>query len=65
MVRDPEPPWLDVGGLKVRLSFNFSELFAYDWIYAASFAVHLSSVYLAGYSGRVVVVDENVRDWGR
>jgi hypothetical protein len=59
IVRDPEPPWLDVGGLKVRLSFNFGELFASDWIYAASFAAHSNSVYLASYSGRVVVVDEN------
>jgi hypothetical protein len=42
--RDPQgrqrlPPWLDVGGFKVRLSFNFGELFASDWIYPASFAV--------------------------
>jgi hypothetical protein len=59
IVRDPEPPWLDVGGLKVRLSFNFGDLFASDWIYAASFAAHSNSVYLASYSGRVVVVDEN------
>ena len=50
---------MDVGGLKVRLSFNFGELFASDWIYAASFAAHSNSVYLASYSGRVVVVDEN------
>src|SRR6202162_2889356 len=59
IVRDPQPPWLEVGGLKVRLSFNFGELFAADWIYAASFAAHSNSVYLASYSGRVVVVDEN------
>jgi DnaJ-like protein len=59
IVSEPEPPWLDVGGLKVRLSFNFGELFASDWIYAASFAAHSNSVYLASYSGRVVVVDEN------
>jgi hypothetical protein len=59
IVRDPEPPWLDIGGFKVRLSFNFGELFASDWIYAASFAAHSNSVYLASYSGRVVVLDEN------
>ena len=28
-------------------------------IYAAGFAAHSNSVYLASYSGRVVVVDEN------
>jgi DnaJ domain len=59
IVSDPEPPWLDVDGFKVRLSFNFGEFFASDWIYAASFAAHSNSVYLASYSGRVVVVDEN------
>jgi DnaJ domain len=59
IVRESEPPWLDVGGLKVRLSVNFGELFASDWIYAASFAAHSNSVYLASYSGRVVVLDEN------
>jgi hypothetical protein len=32
---------------------------ASDWIYAASFAARSNSVYLASYSGRVVVVDEN------
>jgi DnaJ domain len=58
IVSDPEPPW-DVGGFKVRLSFNFGELFASDWIYAASFAAHSNSVYLASYGGRVVVLDEN------
>jgi DnaJ domain len=59
IVGDSEPPWLDVGGLKVRLSVNFGELLASDWIYAASFAARSNSVYLASYSGRVVVVDEN------
>jgi hypothetical protein len=48
IVRDPEPPWLDVGGFKVRLSFNFGELFASDWIYAASFAAHSNSSVMVG-----------------
>jgi hypothetical protein len=38
--------------------FRFgSELLACDWIYAADFAAHSNRVYLAAYSGRVVMVD--------
>ena len=59
IVSDSEPPSWDVDGFKVRLSVNFGELFASDWTYAASFAARSNSVYLASYSGRVVVVDEN------
>jgi DnaJ domain len=36
-----------------------SELYAADWIYAASFGARSDAVYLAGYAGRIVVVDEN------
>src|SRR5208282_2586021 len=36
-----------------------SELYAADWIYAASFAARSDAVYLAGYAGRIVVLDEN------
>jgi hypothetical protein len=36
-----------------------SELYAADWIYAASFAARSDAVYLAGYGGRIVVLDEN------
>ncbi len=37
------------------------ELHAADWIYAACFAARSESVYLAGYSGRIVLVDGNGR----
>jgi len=35
------------------------EIIVADWIYAASFAASSNAVYLAGYSGRIIVVDEN------
>ena len=34
------------------------EINASDWIYAAGFAAHSDGAYLAGYSGRVILVDE-------
>ncbi len=39
--------------------FREMERDAADWVYAASFAASSDAVYLAGYSGRVVVIDEN------
>ena len=50
----------EVGGLKVTMSMGMmaGEIHASDWIYAACFAAKVDSVYLAGYSGRVVQVDE-------
>ena len=40
-------------------AMEVSEINAVDWIYAASFAAKGDSVYVAGYSGRVVLVDHN------
>jgi hypothetical protein len=49
---------LDLGGSAFTVMFSFgSELLARDWIYAADFAARSNSVYLAGYSGRVVMAD--------
>ncbi len=50
-----------VGGITFTASIGMqvSESCACDWIYAASFAAGSNAVYLAGYSGRVVLVDEN------
>jgi hypothetical protein len=57
-VRDEDRSELDLGGSKVTVMFSFgSELLACDWIYAADFAAHSDSVYLGGYSGRVVMAD--------
>ena len=52
---------IEAGGrtLTLTMSLQVSEKFASDWIYAASFAAASNSVYLAGYSGRIVLVDEN------
>jgi hypothetical protein len=49
------------GGIKFSTSvvIQGSELYAADWIYASSFAARSDSVYLAGYGGRIVVLDEN------
>jgi|GEM_PF-516812 len=51
----------EVGGVSVSVSIGMQmpEIYAADWIYAASFAAANDSAYLAGYSGRVVLVDEN------
>jgi len=47
-------------GIKFTMSagMNVGEIYASDWIYAAGFSVKTDSVYLAGYSGRVVMVDD-------
>ena len=51
----------EVGGLTVtmRMEMMAGEIHVSDWIYAACFAAKADSVYLAGYSGRVVQVDEH------
>jgi hypothetical protein len=51
----------EAGGITFTMSFGMEvgEIHASDWIYAASFAANSDSVYLAGYSGRVVLVDGN------
>ena len=53
----------EVEGFKfsVTATMEVSEIHAVDWIYAASFAAKADAVYLAGYSGRVVLVDQNGR----
>lgn len=48
-------------GLTITVGLVVSERFASDWIYAAGFASGSNAVYLAGYSGRVVLIDENGR----
>ena len=51
---------LEAGGHRMTLTMGMSvsERYAADWIYAASFASDSGSAYLAGYSGRVVMVDD-------
>jgi hypothetical protein len=46
-------------GMTMTMGLVVSERFASDWIYAAGFASGSDSVYLAGYSGRVVLVDKD------
>jgi hypothetical protein len=50
-----------VGGLKftVSMGLQVSEVHAADWIYAANFAGHSHGAFLAGYSGRIVQLDED------
>ncbi len=45
--------------ITIGIQFGASEQFASDWIYAASFAAGSDAAYLASYSGRVVLVDQN------
>jgi hypothetical protein len=53
----------DVEGLKFTVSMDMqvSEVHAADWIYAANFTGRSHGVFLAGYSGRIVQVDEDGR----
>jgi len=52
---------IKVGGATLTISavLTGNETAAADWIYAAGFAANSNSVYLAAYSGRIVLVDEN------
>ena len=43
----------------MTIAMQVGEPQAADWIYAACFAAKSESVYLAGYSGRIVLVDKN------
>lgn len=51
---------LDVDGVGITMSVSMEvdEFHATDWIYAAGFAAASGAVYLAGYSGRIVLIDE-------
>ena len=51
---------IEVAGqkLNVTMSIVMGEIHVSDWIYAACFAAKTDSVYIAGYSGRVVQLDE-------
>jgi hypothetical protein len=59
-VREMERAEFEVGGIRFTASIGMQvgEIHASDWIYAAGFAADSNAVYLAGYSGRVVLVDE-------
>jgi hypothetical protein len=59
-MRELDRKEISVAGLGMTMTIGLvvSERFASDWIYAAGFASGSNSVYLAGYSGRVVLVDE-------
>ena len=54
---------VEVDGFHFKFSIGMTvgERYASDWIYAASFAAKSDKAYLAGYSGRVVQVDETGR----
>ena len=58
--REIERTEIEIGGIAVTMSMGMQvgEIHAADWIYAAGFAGGSDAVYLAGYSGRVVHVDD-------
>ena len=60
-VRQVDRSEVEVDGIRFTVSFGLhvEERHASDWIYAAAFAAQSDAVYLAGYSGRVILVDEN------
>ena len=60
-VREDEKMEFEAGGISVSIGLEVSEIYASDWIYAAGFAGNSNSIYLAGYSGRVVLVDAKGR----
>lgn len=49
-----------IGDKKITISVGLQvgEVHAADWIYAASFSGHSHDVFLAGYSGKIIQVDE-------
>ena len=59
-VREVNRTEVEIGGIRLTTSIGMQvgERHASDWIYAAGFAAQSDAVYLAGYSGRVVLVDE-------
>jgi len=60
-VREIDRTEFSAGGLTFTISMRMQggELQASDWVYAAGFAAGSDAAYLASYSGRVVLVDEN------
>jgi DnaJ domain len=60
-VRDADRHKFDLnGGSKATIRFDLGgELSACDWIYAADFGARTNSVYLAGYSGRVAMLNQD------
>ena len=59
-VRQVDRSEVEVDGIRftVSIGLHVEERHASDWIYAAAFAAQSDAVYLAGYSGRVILVDE-------
>ena len=59
-VRQVDRSEVEVGGVRftVSIGLHVGEIHASDWIYATAFAAQSDAVYLAGYSGRVILVDE-------
>ena len=59
-VREMGHSEVEAGGIRftVSIGLHVGEIHASDWIYAAAFAAQSDAVYLAGYSGRVFLVDE-------
>jgi len=59
-VREMKRTEFEAGGIRFTISagMQVGEIHASDWIYAAGFAAGSNAVYLAGYSGRVVLVNE-------
>ena len=59
-VRESDRTEFEVSGVRFTVSVGMQggEINASDWIYAAGFAAHSDAAYLAGYSGRVILVDE-------
>lgn len=57
-VHEMESKEFETGGIKFTISMVSDEIYAAAWIYAAGFAAKSDAVYLAGYSGRVVLVND-------
>lgn len=60
-VREISRSEIDAGSMKVTMTASYvvGEIHAADWIYTASFAGRSGAVFLASYSGRIVVVTES------
>jgi hypothetical protein len=59
--REIDKTEIEVEGFKLTMTMGMTvgEIHAADWVYAASFAASSNGVYLAGYSGRIVEVNDH------
>lgn len=56
-IREEDQVSVTIDGISITMNTVSGEITASDWIYAASFAAQSGAAYVAGYSGRVILLD--------